>query len=120
MVGDEVADALLEITRLVVVLEQDAVLERLIPALDLALRLGTQWCLAIMIHPLLLEPVRQVTGGVARAVVAQQPWSVCDLHSVETQGFERLRPAGAIPVVPAVEGRPGNTVLIQRPPDREV
>jgi hypothetical protein len=39
VVGDEVADLLLKIARHVVVLEQDAVLERLVPALNLALRL---------------------------------------------------------------------------------
>ena len=39
VVGDEVADLLLKIARQVVVLEQDAVLERLVPALNLALRL---------------------------------------------------------------------------------
>ena len=55
-----------------VILEQDAVLECLMPALDLALRLGVQWCPATMVHARLLEPVRQVTGGLARAVVAQQ------------------------------------------------
>ena len=42
VVGDEVADLLLEITGQVVVLEQNAVLERLVPALDLALRLMMQ------------------------------------------------------------------------------
>ena len=40
VVGDEGADLGLEIARQVVVLEQDAVLERLVPALDLALGLG--------------------------------------------------------------------------------
>jgi hypothetical protein len=42
VVGDEVTDLLLEITGQVVVLEQNAVLERLVPALDLALRLMMQ------------------------------------------------------------------------------
>ena len=42
VVGDEVTDRLLEITVQVVVLEQDAVLERLVPALDLFLRLRMQ------------------------------------------------------------------------------
>ena len=40
VVGDEVADLLLKITGAIVVFEQDAVLVRLMPALDLALRLG--------------------------------------------------------------------------------
>ena len=42
VVGDEAADVGFEITRQIVVLEQDAVLERLVPALDLALCLGMQ------------------------------------------------------------------------------
>ena len=40
VVGDEVADLGFEITGQIVVLEQDAVLERLMPSLDLALCLG--------------------------------------------------------------------------------
>ncbi len=40
VVVDEVADRLLNCPRQVVVFEQDAVLEGLVPALDLALRLG--------------------------------------------------------------------------------
>jgi hypothetical protein len=51
VVGDEVADPLLEITGYAVVFEKNAVLERLMPTLDLALRLRMQWCPAIMIHP---------------------------------------------------------------------
>ena len=84
VVGDEVADLLLEITGQVVVLEQDTVLERLVPALNLALCLGMKRGTPDMVHALLLKPVCQVTGDVARAIVAQQPWSVCDLHAVET------------------------------------
>src|SRR5260221_2230925 len=40
VVADEVADLLFEIARQVVVLKQDAVLERLVPTPDLALGLG--------------------------------------------------------------------------------
>jgi hypothetical protein len=42
VVGDVFADLLLEIAWQVVVLEQDAVLQRLVPALNLALRLRMQ------------------------------------------------------------------------------
>ena len=42
VVGDEVADLLFEVARQVVVLKQDAVLERLVPAFDLALGLRMQ------------------------------------------------------------------------------
>jgi hypothetical protein len=62
VVGDEVADLLLEITGQVVVLEQNAVLERLVPALDLALCLGMQWGTTDMVHALLLEPVYLLLG----------------------------------------------------------
>ena len=42
VVSDEVADRLLESAGQIVVLEQDAVLEGLVPAFDLALGLGMQ------------------------------------------------------------------------------
>ena len=42
VMSDEAADVGFEITRQIVVVEQDAVLEGLVPALDLALCLGMQ------------------------------------------------------------------------------
>jgi hypothetical protein len=64
VVSDEGADLVLEIARQVVVLEQDAVLEDLMLALDLALGLGVQWRPADMIHATVSQPVGQVTGKV--------------------------------------------------------
>jgi hypothetical protein len=65
VVGDEVDNLLLEVSGQVIVLEQDAVIERLMSALDLALCLGMHWRPADMVHGLLLKPVCQVTGDVA-------------------------------------------------------
>ena len=78
VVGDEVADLGFEITRQIVVLEQDAVLQRLVPALDLALGLGMERRASDMIDAMIFEPFGQITGNVARPVVAQQPGAVGD------------------------------------------
>ena len=83
VVGDEVADLGFEIARQIVVLEQDAVLERLVPALDLALGLGMQRRAADMIDAVVVEPFGQVAGNVARAIVAQQPGPVGDPGFIE-------------------------------------
>jgi hypothetical protein len=59
VVLDEAADVSFEVARQVVVLEQDAVLERLMPALVLALVWG--WGKAThMMHAGLLQPLCQV------------------------------------------------------------
>ena len=76
VVLDEAIDVGLEIAGQIVVLEQDAVLERLMPALDLALGLGMIGRAADVPHTLLFEPVSQIARDVAGAVVAQQPWFV--------------------------------------------
>src|SRR5262245_61428365 len=73
VVSDEVADLLFEIARKVIVLKQDAVLERLMPAFDLALGLRMQGRPANMAHALVMEPFRQIAGHVARAIVTQEP-----------------------------------------------
>ena len=53
-------------------LEQDAVLEGLVPALDLALGLRVAWCAADVRHASPVEPFRQVARDVGGAVVGQQ------------------------------------------------
>lgn len=45
----------------VVVLQQDAVFERLMPSLNLALCLRMIWCPSNMVHTLFFEPGRQIT-----------------------------------------------------------
>ena len=82
VLGDEVTNFLLEIIAQIVVLEQDPRLERLVPALNLSLRPGMMRGTADMVHALLLKPVCQVTGDVGRAVIAQQPRSVDDVHVI--------------------------------------
>ena len=73
VVLDEAGDGLLERTRKVVILEQDPVLQGLVPALDLALGLGMVRSAADMIHALLLEPGGKIVGDIGRAIVAEQP-----------------------------------------------
>src|SRR5271169_7097670 len=63
VVGDEVADPRFEVARQIVILQQDAVLQRLMPALDLALGLGMERRATDMIDVLILEPLRQITGN---------------------------------------------------------
>ena len=49
---DERLDLLLQIAEQEVVFQQDAVLQGLVPALDLALRLRVEWCAADVAHRL--------------------------------------------------------------------
>ena len=50
VVHDEGTDAGLKITRQIVVFQQDAALQGLMPTLDLTLGLGMVWCTADVIH----------------------------------------------------------------------
>ena len=74
VVGDKGSDAGLEITRQEVVLQQDAVLQGLMPAFDLALCLWVIWRSMNMIHVVIIEPFSQITGYIGRAIVREQPW----------------------------------------------
>jgi len=65
VVADERIDLRFEIARQVIVLQQDAVLERLVPAFDLALGHRMVGRAADVIHTLLLKPVRQIAGDIA-------------------------------------------------------
>lgn len=69
---DEGRDLPLEIARQEVVFEQDPVLERLVPALDLALGLRVKWCSADMAHAVGVDPLGEFGGDVGRTVVAEQ------------------------------------------------
>ena len=82
VVADEGRDLPLQLTRQMVVVEQDAVLERLVPALDLALGLRMTGRSAHVMHALVFEPFRQVTRDVARSVVAEQAWFVYDTNLI--------------------------------------
>ena len=84
VVHDEGTDAGLKIARQIVVFQQDAVLQGLMPTFDLTLGLGMVWCTADVIHTLVLEPVREITGDVGRAVVAEQTGFVNYLGAATT------------------------------------
>ena len=75
---------------MVVVLEQDAILQRLIPSLYLALRHGVIRCTAHVFHLMVCHPLGQFGCDVARTVVTQQPRPVSDGGFVEPRGDECL------------------------------
>jgi hypothetical protein len=72
VVFDEPADAGFKVAGQVIVFQQDAVLQRLMPALDLALGLRMIGRTTNMRHILLVEPFRQLAGDVAGPIVAEQ------------------------------------------------
>src|SRR6478735_2552700 len=74
---DEGADLGLEVAGQKVVFQEDAVLECLMPALDLALGLGMHGSAPNMAHALGLDIVGQFAGDIAGAVVAKQPGLWC-------------------------------------------
>src|SRR4051794_15584761 len=65
------------------VFEQDAVLERLMPALNLAPSLQMARRAPDMGHAPASEPAGQIAGDVTRSVVGQQPRPRHDLHLIE-------------------------------------
>ena len=69
VVGDEGIDLGLEVAGQVIVFEQNAVLQRLVPALDLALGHGVIGGAADVIHVLAVEPSGEIGGDVARSIV---------------------------------------------------
>ena len=83
VVVDEGGDGGLELVRQEVVLEQDAVLQGLVPALDLALGLGVVRCTADVGDALAFEPTREITRDVGGPIVARP---VDDLGGVAAGG----------------------------------
>jgi hypothetical protein len=79
---DEGGDLQFEVLREEVVLEQDAVLERLVPAFDLALRLRMAGSAVNLFDGTLFQPGTEVFGDVARAIVGKQARPVFDLQAV--------------------------------------
>ncbi len=75
-------DLLFEIARQEVVLQQDAVLQRLVPPLDLALGLRMEGRTAYMIHGLAFEIAGQFSGDVTGTVVTEQARPVQDIGMV--------------------------------------
>ena len=73
---DEGLDLPAKIARQVVVFQQDAVLQSLMPAFDLALGLRMIRGAADMIHLLIFKPICLLARDVAGSVVAEQTWFV--------------------------------------------
>ena len=76
IVLDERLDLLLQVTGQEVVLQEDAILQGLVPALNLALCLGMEWSAAHMAHAVRLDPFGQFTSDVAGTIVTEKPWFV--------------------------------------------
>ena len=70
---DEGRDLGFEVLLEEVVFQKDAVLQRVVPAFDLALGLGVTGRSAGMLQVFLREPIGQAAGDVTRAVVGKQP-----------------------------------------------
>ena len=81
---DEGADLHFQISGQIVVFEQDPVLERLMPALDLALCLRVVWRTPDVVHALGFKPVSKITGDIRRPVIAEQPRFVDDIGVVSS------------------------------------
>ena len=75
---DERLDLVLQVTRQEVVLQQDAVLEGLMPAFDLALCLRMERSATHMAHLLCFDIICQFFSDVAGAVITEQTWLMKD------------------------------------------
>ena len=78
IVIDESADLAFKVSGQVIVFQQDAVFQGLVPTLDLALCLGMIGGSTDMLHAVVFEPVRKIAGDVRRAIVTEQPGFVDD------------------------------------------
>jgi hypothetical protein len=107
VVFDERFDLGLKVSGQKLILQRDAILEGLVPMLDLALGLGMARSAAHMAHAPGLDIFGQFARDVARAIVRQQPWLVPDVGLVaataaspfpaedgETEKIIDARPAG--------------------------
>jgi len=82
VVLDERLDLLFEIAGQAVVFQQDAVLQCLVPALDLALCLRMEGRTAHMVHLFAVEIIRQFPGDVVGAIVAEQTRPMQDIGMI--------------------------------------
>ena len=87
--ADEVSDPLFKITRQIIVLEQDAVLQGLVPAFNFPLGLGMHGCVTGVVHAFVAQPVCQFRRDVRRTIVTEQPWLVQDAHIITSCHFKR-------------------------------
>jgi hypothetical protein len=82
VVLDEGMELAFEVAGQEVVFEQNALLKGLVPAFDLALRLGMERGAAHVAHALGLDPLRQLASDVAGAIVAEQARLVLDVSLI--------------------------------------
>ena len=85
VVFDEGFDLVSKVRRIEVVLQQNAVLQGLVPPLDLTLGLWVIGCAPNMIHALIAQPFGQFTRYIAGAVVAEQTWFVDNMNLITTR-----------------------------------
>jgi len=85
---DEGVDPSAEVARQVVVFQQDAVLQGLVPSLDLALGLRVIRCASDMIHLPVFQPVGEFTRDVTGAVVRERARLVQDRCSIAAGGLQ--------------------------------
>ena len=90
IVLDERLDLGFEVAGQEVVFQQDAVLQGLVPALDLALGLGMIRRSAHMFHSAIVELFGQIAGYVAGAIVAEQSRPLRDGDVIEARRRKRL------------------------------
>ena len=89
VVVDEGFDLGFKITGQEVVFKQDAVLQGLMPAFDLALGLGMIRRSARVLHALVLQPFCQIARDVTGSVVAEQTWLVNDMNLIAARCLQR-------------------------------
>ena len=65
--------------------QQYSVLQRLVPALDLALSLRVVRCATNMAHALIAKPLSKLVGDVTRAIVREQSRFLYNLSLVATE-----------------------------------
>ena len=111
VVLDEGSDRLLERPGQVVVLEQDPVFERLVPALDLALGLRVVRCAADMVDALLVELGGEIARDVGGAVIREQPRTVSENGAIAAgRGQSVLEGRGHVPGAHGGAEAPGDDV----------
>ena len=99
----EGVDLRFQVSRQVVVFEQNAVLQGLVPALDLALRLGMIGRAADMDDIPVIEPFGQVAGYVGGAVVTEQARPMGDLGAITSRC--RQSPCQCVSDIAGLHGR---------------
>jgi len=82
VVFDESCDLGFEVLLEEVVFQKDAVLQRLVPAFDLPLRLRMTGSTVDLVDLVCLQPFAKIGGDVTRAVVGQQARPLLDLDLV--------------------------------------